>query len=323
MTPLEFLTNFHQVLQPVLTAWFANEPDYAAEVAPTALGKRQNKLEAELDKVATEFCLAHHYSLETEGKAPVLVLGAEFKIYLDPVDGTSGLARTVGTDFHSSDSALMAVIMPVKEGLKFGDAAGSLIINLRSGQAFLAAGEQVLKSDWGKSWQPYSRQPQYSRHTPLLGSDFNRRINRVALGLLIPQEVGWSDIHSSGLNMLQAVIGKVDCVINNPCPQISTEGQRGHELAAMMPFVKILGAVSLDLRTGESLAATPFTFDGMTPSLVAVDRATADYYLNLIRAQASQTITIGGETISLEEGIKRLLMAVPTIPWTLRPESTI
>lgn len=323
MTPLEFLTKFHQHLKPVLTAWFEDEKGYAEEVAATTLGKRQNKLEAELDRVATEFCLANNYNLETEGKEPVLVPKAQFKVYLDPVDGTSGLARTVATDFHSSDSALMAVIMPVQESLKFGDAAGALIINLRSGQSFLAAADQVLKSNWGEDWRPYARAPQYHRHTPLLGSDFNRRINRVALGLLIPHEVGWSDIHSSGLNMLQAVIGKVDCVINNPCPRISVEGQRGHELAAMMPFVKILGAVSLDLRTGKSLADTPFTFDGMTPSLVAIDKATADYYLNLIQTQAARTITVGGETISIEEGIKRLLAATPTEPWILRLQPEI
>lgn len=319
MTPFEFLTKLHLTLQPVISAWLANELDYAVEVESTVLGKRQNKLEAELDRVTTKLCLDCGYNLETEGRTPVEAAGASFKVYLDPVDGTSGLARTVGTDFHSSDSALMAVVMPVKEGLKFGDAVGALIINLRSGQAFLAAEGKVLKANWREAWRPYARAPQYHHHTPLLGSDFNRRINRVALGLLIPQEVGWSDIHSSGLNMLQAVIGKVDCVINNPCPNISQEGQRGHELAAMMPFVKILGAVSLDLRTGESLAETPFTFDGMTPSLVAVDQATADYYWNMIKEQAAKTLKIGDETLTIEEGIRRLIEAIPTKPWKLRP----
>lgn len=320
MTQSEFLKGLYQEFKPVIEAWLTDPVTYATEVAPTSKGKRQNLLEEELDKAAEKYCRSRGYNLETEGREAVLLSGAKFKVYLDPVDGTSGLARTVGTDFHSSDSALVVVIMPEQDNLKFGSTLASLIINLRSGQSFLAAEGGVFKADFNKSWESYERKTQYSRHTPLLGSDFNRRINRVALGLLIPQEVGWSDLHSSGLNMLQAVIGKVDMVINNPLPSASDDGQRGHELAAMMPFVQSLGAVAIDLRSGKDLAHTPFTFDDMTPSLIAVDQATADYYLTMIEDNKKRPITLAKDlTLTTEEAIKLMMREVSTTSWQLRP----
>jgi hypothetical protein len=159
--------------------------------------------------------------------------------------------------------------------------------------------------------------PQYHQHSPLLAAEFYRLINRLTL-FLVNQSVEWTDMHSSFLNILQVVLGKADCFFNNVLPHVSDEGQRGHELGAIMPFVKELGAYALDMRTGRPLAETPFTFDGMTPVMIGVDEKTVEYYRTMIATNLS-LVTIGSEASSVGDLIEKIVKAVPRERWSLRP----
>lgn len=254
----------------------------AEEVEPTPTGKRQSQLESEIVAFLKDF-VGGFYALQAEDYDPITPEGAEFAFWSDPVDGTAGLARGIDSDVQASDAASVICVTPNRGALTFGDVIAAGGINLRSGQIWVAEiGAGAWRCSGEESLTRIEPVRLYHKHSPLLASGFGYPINCLTLGV-INQVVEYSDLHSSWMAIMQVCLGKADCYLNNVLPDICEFGQRGHELAAVMPFVYELGGYAMDVRTQRPLVETPFTFDGMTPVIIGVDQATVEYYWSMIQ----------------------------------------
>ncbi len=330
---MEFQRLLIDVLTKIHSTRFLLGDRAAEEVQPTARGKRQSRLEEGIISLlfmeTGERGLLHGLNVVAEGNDPIKFPGAAHTMYVDPVDGTAGFARSIESGVETSDPATVISIVSNREVVTFGEVVASGGLNLRSGQMWIAAdGEGALVGQAQTGWTFARIEPirLYNRHSPLLASEFYRLINRLTM-FLINQPVEWSDFHSSFLNILQVPLGKADCFFNNVLPDVSNEGQRGHELGAIMPFLKEVQGYAMDTHTMRPLEETPFTFDGMTPVVIGVDKATIRYYWKMIQENLYKRIVVadrdGDEEIicemSAREVIGLLYKTISTQRWSLRP----
>lgn len=299
----------------------------AEEVEKTSLGKRQSRLEkmvADMLPEALQRTGLKDFRLEVEGNPPVVVGTPEVQIFVDPVDGTANTARGIETGVREiiSDVAMVVAIAPEKEDLRFGDFILGAGLDWRSGQEWIAiVGDGAYTASYGTPYVLKARlspAKNYHRHNPLLACEFYRHANW-ATRLLVNQAVEWSDTASSFMNILRVPLGEVDCFFNNVVPGISREGQRGHELGAIMPFLREIQGYAVNTRTGWPLARTLFTFDGMTPVIIGVDQDTVLYYQGIIEKNLNRLMPGSPQFTTVSELVRVLHSLVGTEPWTLRP----
>jgi fructose-1,6-bisphosphatase/inositol monophosphatase family enzyme len=296
----------------------------AEEVERTGTGKRQSRLEKMVYDMLPEALRragVRNFSLAVEGYQEITVGQPTMRIFVDPEDGTSNTARGIETGARDiiSDFAIFVAIAPEKEDLRFGDFLLGAGLDWRSGQTWIAArglgaftflyGEVVRRRLVPKR--------HYHRHNPLLACEFYRHVNW-ATRLLINHAVEWSDMASSFMNILRVPLGEVDCFFNNVVPAVSTEGQRGHELGAIAPFLSELQGYAIDTRTGNSLLESPFTFNGGTPVIVGVDQRTAEYYREMVEHNLNRPVPGFTRLTTVCDLIRTLHQTVGVSPWSLR-----
>ena len=303
-------------------------PNFTREAPLTDLGKRQTVLEqAVYDGLRTLISkIDTGVELFIEGYNPVVndpEKAIEYTWYVDPLDGTANTCRwhDVGARKIGSDFSLVFSLMPLLNHIPtFGDVMIGAGLDWRTGQFWIAQTSVGAFTGWANnpaSLRPLKRQTQYHRHSPLLACEFYRHVNWVTR-LLANQPVEWSDLASSFINILRVPLGETDCFFNNIIPEISQEGQRGHELGAIMPFITTMGGYAIDMRTGGSLANSPFTFDGMTPVIIGVDRETVCYYWEMMETNKNRLIEFGGSHYYAYDLIKALHLQLGTQRWSLR-----
>lgn len=317
------LATVRELLDDVWSLRANFEDQITEEVEPTDLGKRQTLFEKNVAEIL-KYCKPKvPVEIIVEGNKPISPSGEEpeFRWYIDPMDGTNNTCRWQDVNARQvpSDFAFVVSVLPVKDNPTFGDVLIGAGLDLRTGQRWIAKTGGVAftigiftdMADGKKDsiLEKLEPNPQYHNHSPLLACEFYRHINW-ATRLLVNQAVEWSDMASSFINILRVPLGEVDCFFNNVIPDLSEEGQRGHELAAVMPFIKELGAYAIDTRTGESLEHTPFTFDGMTPVIIGVDKATVEYYWTMIQGNLA--------TPGIRDHIGTIHTAMGTQRWSLR-----
>lgn len=300
---------------------------FADEAGLTPGGKRQSLLEKRIYELLVQESAAlwmDAFDICVENYPPISKPRTRYTMYVDPVDGTANTARWVSCGARQIGAAVATVlaIAPKKENLKFGDFTLGAGLDLRDGEYWIASkgeGAWTGTTYLARDTRAVVPKKQYHRHSPLLGSEFYRHINWAAR-LLVNQAVEWADTASSFVNMLRVPLGETDCFFNNLLPEVSQEGQRGHELGAISVFIKELQGCALDTRTMKPLATSLFTFDSMTPVIIAVDKTTALYYWRMIQKNLNKRVRFApGRALTVRQAIQLLHKAVGVQPWSLRP----
>ena len=294
--------NLERLNQLLLDVWKTRDrlgERIAQEAGPTDLSKRQCLLEKEIYETLVAKAgkiLTLPVRIVVEGYRAVENDQARHTLYVDPLDGTASTARWRNTGIleHGLPITTVLSMAPNKLELKFGDFVAAAALDLNSGQQWLAMQNQGALTCSAADLQRKTlfRVKNYPRHSPRLACEFYRHINW-ATRLLVNQAVEWTDMPSSFMNILLAVLVETDCFFNNVVPEFSHEGQRGHELGAISVFARELGAYAIDTRTGQPLFESLFTFDGMTPCIVGVDRDTVEYYWTMIRENLDKPFESG------------------------------
>ncbi|MBI4054063.1 MAG: hypothetical protein HY397_01905 [Candidatus Doudnabacteria bacterium] len=310
---------------------------WCEEVQWSDLGKRQTRFERCFSQLLFSNTQLGGLGaiVEVEGWKPrVLGLHApQYELFVDPMDGTANTCRwqDTGSRLIGSDVTAVIAVAPYERArpLLFADFFAAGAVDLRS-----AEGEnQIWVAEKGRgAWTaanpkatlaPMTPGRNYHRHSPLVACEFFRHVNW-ATRLLVNQAIEWSDMASSFMNMLRVALGEADCYINNVLPEYSSEGQRGHELGALMPFLSELQGCALDARNRRPLGESRFTFDGMTPVIIGVDRETVDYYLGLINQSLETEIALpDAGPMPLRTLISAISKGLQARPGKLRPLGSI
>lgn len=266
---------------------------------PSDDGKQQTRFESDgYELLKKRLMRTPGIQLTVEGYQPVTGPGSlKYQLFVDTMDGTSNTCRWNDSDAREIGESVTTVISaaPARTHLHFGDIEVGAGLDLRNGQIWIARrGKGAFTFRYGvRGGDGLIGKRNYHKHSPLIACEFYRHSNWVAR-LLLNQCVEWADTASSFMNILRVPLGETDLFINNPFPEISDEGQRGHELGAIMPFLSEIQGIAVSAKSGDHIEELPFTFDGMTPVMVAVDVETLDYYDKIMKDALRKPLLLPG-----------------------------
>ncbi len=313
----------------VMTALWQKRCDLGAEAAAEALPTDERKRQTKFELEAVFFMrqrLLPHAVLQAEGwkfhqSAAQQIVG------FDPTDGTAGDARFrgIGTLRQGLPVSLVISVRDNIDNSTFASVTHAGILDLRTGQLFVAAPDRVLTYVNGKE-QQLQRTLQYNVHAPTVATEIARRA-LAPLRFLIPYKVYpemYSDSNSSAMVMLWALLGYCDVWFNCTLPGIEGAGQRGHELGALAVFARTLGACAwyTAVQDGQivvlgSVDNAPYTFDGQTSVILGVDERIVDHYVQLLNKSLAHKITIGSLYPTVWEVFTALYRDCPAQRWSL------